>query len=288
MFVSTSPVAYSRLGLVVPKHRQTAVLRNRLKRRLREAGAVIFSKTTMPDYGMLSSGLSSFHPLTCNPWDLSRVPGGSGGGSSAAVAAGEAPLALGSDTGGSIRQPGALTGTVGVKPTYGGVSRYGLVALANSLDQVGPVTRTVLDSALLHEVIGGHDPMDSTSLVGPVPPVVEAARRGDVAGLRIVSLDSTVPGWHHGELRESGTHNELLGVRGLVRALAPLLGEGAAVVNLASSVAVNWRDVKAKCSAFALADDQAPEEAPARLPRTCAARPGRCSRRWRHGRRRGR
>ncbi len=101
---------------------------------------------------------------THNPWDLDRIPGGSGGGSAAAVAAFEAPLAIGTDTGGSIRQPGAVTGTVGVKPTYGGVSRYGLVALANSLDQVGPVTRTVLDAALLHEVIGGHDPRDSTSI----------------------------------------------------------------------------------------------------------------------------
>ena len=100
---------------------------------------------------------------TRNPWDLDRIPGGSGGGSAAAVAAFEAPLAIGTDTGGSIRQPGAVTGTVGVKPTYGGVSRYGLVALANSLDQAGPVTRTVLDAALLHEVIGGHDPLDSTS-----------------------------------------------------------------------------------------------------------------------------
>ena len=108
---------------------------------------------------MGSSTEHSAYGATHNPWDLDRIPGGSGGGSAAAVAAFEAPLAIGTDTGGSIRQPGAVTGTVGVKPTYGGVSRYGLVALANSLDQAGPVTRTVLDSALLHEIIGGHDPL---------------------------------------------------------------------------------------------------------------------------------
>jgi aspartyl-tRNA(Asn)/glutamyl-tRNA(Gln) amidotransferase subunit A len=116
------------------------------------------------------------------------VPGGSSGGSAAAVASGAAPWAIGTDTGGSIRQPAAVTGTVGVKPTYGGVSRYGLVAFSSSLDQAGPVTRTVTDAALLHQVIGGHDPLDSTSIDAPVPPVVEAARRGatgDLTGLRV-------------------------------------------------------------------------------------------------------
>ena len=115
---------------------------------------------------------------THNPWDLERIPGGSGGGSAAAVAAFEAPIALGSDTGGSIRQPAAVTGSVGMKPTYGGVSRYGAIALASSLDQVGPVSRTVLDSALLHDVIGGHDPRDSTSLTDVWPSFAAAARRG--------------------------------------------------------------------------------------------------------------
>src|SRR5690554_2785883 len=134
---------------------------------------------------MGSSTEHSAYGPTRNPWDTDRIPGGSGGGSAAAVAAFEAPLAVGTDTGGSIRQPGAVTGTVGVKPTYGGVSRYGLVAMASSLDQAGPVTRTVLDAALLHEVMAGHDPRDSTSLDVPVPPLVEAARRGDVAGLRV-------------------------------------------------------------------------------------------------------
>jgi aspartyl-tRNA(Asn)/glutamyl-tRNA(Gln) amidotransferase subunit A len=156
--------------------------------RLRAAGLPILGKTNMDEFAMGSSTEHSAYGPTHNPWDLDRIPGGSGGGSAAAVAAFEAPLALGTDTGGSIRQPGAVTGTVGVKPTYGGVSRYGLVALANSLDQAGPVTRTVLDAALLHEVVGGHDPLDSTSVDAPVPPVVDAARQGatgDVRGLRV-------------------------------------------------------------------------------------------------------
>ena len=153
--------------------------------RLRAAGMPILGKTNMDEFAMGSSTEHSAYGPTHNPWDLDRIPGGSGGGSAAAVAAFEAPLAIGTDTGGSIRQPAAVTGTVGIKPTYGGVSRYGLVALACSLDQAGPCTRTVLDAALLHEVIGGHDPMDSTSINAPVPPVVEAARRADVKGLRI-------------------------------------------------------------------------------------------------------
>ena len=146
--------------------------------RLREAGLPILGKTNMDEFAMGSSTEHSAYGPTRNPWDLGRIPGGSGGGSAAAVAAYEAPLAIGTDTGGSIRQPGAVTGTVGVKPTYGGVSRYGLVSLANSLDQAGPVTRTVLDAALLHEVIGGHDPKDSTSIDAPLPDLVGAVRRG--------------------------------------------------------------------------------------------------------------
>src|SRR5690606_1464776 len=113
------------------------------------------------------------------------IPGGSGGGSAAAVGSFQAPWAIGTDTGGSIRQPASVTGTVGSKPTYGGVSRYGLVALASSLDQAGPCTRTVLDAAMLHDVIGGHDPLDSTSISDPLPGVVDAARRADVSGMRI-------------------------------------------------------------------------------------------------------
>ena len=154
-------------------------------RRLKEAGVVILGKTNMDEFAMGSSTENSAYGPTGNPWDLSRIPGGSGGGSAAALAAYEAPLAIGTDTGGSIRQPGAVTGTVGVKPTYGTVSRYGLIAFSSSLDQGGPCARTVLDTALLHEAIAGHDPMDSTSIDAPVPAVVEAARRKDVKGMRI-------------------------------------------------------------------------------------------------------
>jgi aspartyl-tRNA(Asn)/glutamyl-tRNA(Gln) amidotransferase subunit A len=157
-------------------------------RRIREARLVILGKTNMDEFAMGSSTEHSGFGATRNPWDLTRIPGGSGGGSSAALAAFEAPLATGTDTGGSIRQPAAVTGTVGVKPTYGGVSRYGLVALASSLDQAGPCARTVLDAALLHEVMAGHDPMDSTSLTDDVPAFAEAARAGvrdGVAGLRV-------------------------------------------------------------------------------------------------------
>jgi aspartyl-tRNA(Asn)/glutamyl-tRNA(Gln) amidotransferase subunit A len=157
--------------------------------RSRAAGLVPLGKTNMDEFAMGSSTEHSAYGPTHNPWDLARVPGGSGGGSAAAVAAFEAPLALGSDTGGSIRQPAHLTGTVGVKPTYGGVSRYGAIALASSLDQVGPVTRSVLDAGLLHDVIGGHDHRDSTSLTDVWPSFAEAARdgaRGDVLkGLRV-------------------------------------------------------------------------------------------------------
>ncbi len=154
-------------------------------RRLRDGGVVPLGKTNMDEFAMGSSTEHSAFGPTHNPWDLDRIPGGSGGGSAAAVAAYEAPLAVGTDTGGSIRQPASVTGTVGVKPTYGGVSRYGLVALASSLDQAGPCARTVLDAALLHAVIGGHDPLDSTSIDAPVPDVVAAARRQDVTGMRI-------------------------------------------------------------------------------------------------------
>ena len=153
--------------------------------RLLDADIVILGKTNMDEFAMGSSTENSAYGPTHNPWDLDRIPGGSGGGSSAALAAYEAPLAIGTDTGGSIRQPAAVTGTVGVKPTYGGTSRYGLVALASSLDQPGPCARTVLDAALLHQVIAGHDPRDSTSIDAPVPDVVAAARSGDVGGLKI-------------------------------------------------------------------------------------------------------
>ncbi|NUW34956.1 Asp-tRNA(Asn)/Glu-tRNA(Gln) amidotransferase subunit GatA [Nonomuraea sp. SMC257] len=154
-------------------------------RRLREAGLVILGKTNLDEFAMGSSTENSAYGPTRNPWDLNKIPGGSSGGSSAAVAAYQAPLSTGTDTGGSIRQPAAVTGIVGMKPTYGGSSRYGLIAFASSLDTPGPFARNVLDAALLHEAFSGHDPLDSTSVDAPVPSVVEAARQGDVAGLRI-------------------------------------------------------------------------------------------------------
>ncbi|ROR72016.1 Asp-tRNA(Asn)/Glu-tRNA(Gln) amidotransferase subunit GatA [Bogoriella caseilytica] len=190
-------------------------------RLLREAGMPILGKTNMDEFAMGSSTEHSAFGPTRNPWDLDRIPGGSGGGSSAAVGAFEAPLAIGTDTGGSIRQPAAVTGTVGVKPTFGGVSRYGLIALASSLDQAGPVSRTVLDSAMLHEVIGVHDPRDSTSLPDPATGLVEAARRGDVAGMRI------------GVVTELGGEGYQPGVRASFdHALELLAGAGAEIVEV--------------------------------------------------------
>ncbi|WP_026549620.1 Asp-tRNA(Asn)/Glu-tRNA(Gln) amidotransferase subunit GatA [Arthrobacter sp. Br18] len=179
--------------------------------KLRAARMPILGKTNLDEFAMGSSTEHSAYGPTRNPWDLDRIPGGSGGGSAAAVAAFEAPLALGTDTGGSIRQPGAVTGTVGVKPTYGGVSRYGAIAMASSLDQIGPVSRTVLDSALLHEVIGGHDPRDSTSLTDPVGALVEAARLGQVEGMRIgVIRELSGEGYQAGVLTRFSESLELL------------------------------------------------------------------------------
>lgn len=153
--------------------------------KIRAAKLPILGKTNLDEFAMGSSTEHSAYGPTRNPWNLNKIPGGSGGGSAAAVAAFEAPFALGTDTGGSIRQPGAVTGTVGVKPTYGGVSRYGAIAMASSLDQIGPVTRTVEDAAMLQELIGGHDPKDSTSLPVTLDGLTEAARNGDLTGLRV-------------------------------------------------------------------------------------------------------
>jgi aspartyl-tRNA(Asn)/glutamyl-tRNA(Gln) amidotransferase subunit A len=187
-------------------------------RRLREAGIVILGKTNLDEFAMGSSTENSAYGPTRNPWDLTKIPGGSGGGSSASLASFQAPLAIGTDTGGSIRQPAAVTGTVGVKPTYGGVSRYGLVACASSLDQGGPCARTVLDAALLHSVIAGHDPMDSTSIDQPVPDVVGAARRGadgDLAGVRVgVVKEFGGEGYQPGALARFNDAVDLLGKLG--------------------------------------------------------------------------
>ncbi|MGY4720467.1 Asp-tRNA(Asn)/Glu-tRNA(Gln) amidotransferase subunit GatA [Naumannella cuiyingiana] len=190
-------------------------------RRLVDAGLVILGKTNMDEFAMGSSTENSGYGPTRNPWDVERIPGGSGGGSAAALAAYQAPLAIGTDTGGSIRQPGAVTGTVGVKPTYGGTSRYGLIALASSLDTPGPCTRTVLDAALLHTVIGGHDPRDATSIDAPVPDVVGAARNGDVAGMKV------------GVVRELGGEGYAPGVEAMFAKTVALLEKlGAEVVEV--------------------------------------------------------
>lgn len=190
--------------------------------RLRAAGLPILGKTNLDEFAMGSSNEHSAYGPARNPWDTERIPGGSSGGSAAAVAAHEAPLALGTDTGGSIRQPGAMTGVVGMKPTYGGVSRYGVVAMASSLDQVGPMARSVLDAALLHEVVAGHDPLDSTSIDAPVPDVVAAARRGDVSGLKV------------GIVRELGGEGFQPGVQAAFdRAVEQLAQAGAEVVEVA-------------------------------------------------------
>ncbi|MQY29603.1 Asp-tRNA(Asn)/Glu-tRNA(Gln) amidotransferase subunit GatA [Nocardia aurantia] len=170
--------------------------------KLRAAGIPILGKTNLDEFAMGSSTENSAFGPTRNPWDHDRIPGGSGGGSAAALASYQAPLAIGTDTGGSIRQPAAVTATVGTKPTYGTVSRYGLVACASSLDQGGPCGRTVLDTALLHQVIAGYDRKDSTSRDVPVPDVVAAAREGaraDLSGIKVgvvkeLHSDSYQPG----------------------------------------------------------------------------------------------
>ncbi|QKJ25100.1 Asp-tRNA(Asn)/Glu-tRNA(Gln) amidotransferase subunit GatA [Aquiluna borgnonia] len=163
----------------VPQYDATVVSK------LRKAGLPILGKTNLDEFAMGSSTEYSAFGPSRNPWDLSRIPGGSGGGSSSAVSGHLAPIAIGSDTGGSIRYPAAVTGSVGAKPTYGAVSRYGLVALASSLDQIGPVANNVLDTALLHDVIAGYDAHDSTSLPHSLGSMAEAVKNADVKGLRV-------------------------------------------------------------------------------------------------------
>jgi len=163
----------------VPQYDSTVV------KRIRAAGLPILGKTNMDEFAMGSSTEYSAYGPSRNPWDLERIPGGSGGGSSSAVSGHLAPLAVGSDTGGSIRFPAAVTGSVGAKPTYGTVSRYGLIALASSLDQVGPVTNTVLDAALLQDVIAGYDPHDSTSLPESLGSMADAVKTADFKGLKV-------------------------------------------------------------------------------------------------------
>jgi aspartyl-tRNA(Asn)/glutamyl-tRNA(Gln) amidotransferase subunit A len=195
--------------------------------RARAAGLVPLGKTNMDEFAMGSSTEHSAYGPTRNPWDRERIPGGSGGGSAAAVAAFEAPLALGSDTGGSIRQPAHVTGTVGMKPTYGGVSRYGAIALASSLDQVGPVTRTVLDAGLLHDVIGGHDPHDATSLTDAWPSFAQAAREG--------ATGDVLKGLRVGVIRELDDEGFQAGVSASFRgALAALEAQGAEIVEVSA------------------------------------------------------
>ncbi len=195
--------------------------------RARAAGLVPLGKTNMDEFAMGSSTEHSAYGPTHNPWDLDRIPGGSGGGSAAAVAAFEAPLALGSDTGGSIRQPAHVTGTVGMKPTYGGVSRFGAIALASSLDQVGPVSRTVLDSALLHDVIGGHDPHDATSLTDAWPSFAAAAREG--------ASGAVLKGLKVGVIKELPDSGFQAGVSASFRgALALLEAQGAEIVEISA------------------------------------------------------
>jgi aspartyl-tRNA(Asn)/glutamyl-tRNA(Gln) amidotransferase subunit A len=192
--------------------------------RMREAGLVMLGKTNMDEFAMGSSTEYSAYGPTRNPWDLGRIPGGSGGGSAAALAAYEAPLAIGTDTGGSIRQPGAVTGTVGAKPTYGGTSRYGLVAFSSSLDTPGPCARTVADAAALHAIIAGHDPRDSTSIPSPAPDVIGAAALGATGDLTGVKL---------GLVREFGGEGVEPGVAAAFRdGLEALVKLGAEVVEV--------------------------------------------------------
>ena len=192
--------------------------------KIRAAKIPILGKTNLDEFAMGSSTENSAYKVTRNPHDLDRTPGGSGGGTAAALAAGQAPLGIGTDTGGSIRQPASLTGTVGVKPTYGAVSRYGMIANASSLDQAGPCANNVLDTALLHEVIAGHDEFDATSVDRPVSSVVEAAKQGATGDLTGVKV---------GRVKQFGGGGTQAGVAEAVdKAIAQLESQGAEIVEV--------------------------------------------------------
>lgn len=167
------------LGNFVPPYDATVIAK------LRAQGYLLLGKTNLDEFAMGSSTENSAIGPSRNPWNLQCVPGGSSGGSAAAVAADECAAALGSDTGGSIRQPAAFCGVVGLKPTYGRVSRYGLIAFASSLDQIGPITKDVRDAAFLLGAIAGHDPLDSTSTDVPVPDYMKALKRKDLKKLKV-------------------------------------------------------------------------------------------------------
>ena len=192
--------------------------------KIRAAKIPIVGKTNLEEFAMGSSTENSAYKVTRNPYDLDRTPGGSGGGTAAALAAGQDPLGIGTDTGGSIRQPAALTGTVGVKPTYGAVSRYGMIANASSLDQAGPCANNVLDTALLHEIIAGHDEFDATSVDRPVSAVVEAAKQGasgDLTGVKIGRVKQFA-----GEGVQAGV------VEAVDKAIAQLEAQGAEIIEV--------------------------------------------------------
>ena len=244
--------------------------------KIREARMPILGKTNLDEFAMGSTTEHSAFGVTRNPWALDRIPGGSGGGSAVAVAAFQAPLALGTDTGGSIRQPAAVTGSVGVKPTYGSVSRYGVIAMASSLDQVGPCARTVLDTALLHEVIGGHDPKDSTSLNEPVPAYADAARagaaEGGLKGLRVgVIKELTGEGFQPGVMARFNESLELLKEAGaeIVEVSLPSVKEaiGAYYLIMSSEVSSNL----AKYDGVRFGLRKLPEEGNVTIERVMAA-----------------